>query len=211
MVFTLFLGFLGLCAMERYAADKRRMALWLVGLLAVSIVLHADYGCIGYGFILMLYVLRRNRIVQAVVGTSLISGIHWMGGVLKLDFGVSYSNGREVTPQLWLAFTKTLQLALASMIWIIIVTPLLGLGAAAKPRGAVDQFTRIYCLCGTAIPTFVLGFILIRLFCVKWGVFPAVSDGTLKCLILPSFTLSLSHIAYFVQMLRKVSEMKMGC
>lgn len=128
--------------------------------------------------------------------------IHWMGGVLKLDFGVSYSNGREVTPQLWLAFTKTLQLALASMIWIIIVTPLLGLGAAAKPRGAVDQFTRIYCLCGTAIPTFVLGFILIRLFCVKWGVFPAVSDGTLKCLILPSFTLSLSHIAYFVQMLR---------
>ena len=81
VVFTLFLGFLGLCAMERYAADKRRMALWLIGLLAVSIVLRADYGCIGYGFILMLYVLRRNRIVQAVVGTSLISGIQWMGGV----------------------------------------------------------------------------------------------------------------------------------
>ena len=124
--------------------------------------------------------------------------IHWMGGVLKLDFGVSYSNGQEVTPQLWQAFVKTLQLALASMIWIVIVTPLLGIGAAARPRGLVDKLTRIYCLCGTAIPTFVLGFILIRLFSVKWGVFPAVSDGTLKCLILPSFTLSLSHIAYFV-------------
>ena len=80
VIFTLFLGFLGLCVMERYAADKRRMALWLLTLLAASIFLNADFSCIGYGFILMLYVLRHNRIVQAVVGTCLISGIHWMGG-----------------------------------------------------------------------------------------------------------------------------------
>jgi ABC-type dipeptide/oligopeptide/nickel transport system permease component len=95
-----------------------------------------------------------------------------------------------------------LKLALASMIWIVIMTPILGIGASAKSGKLMDKATRVYCLCGTAIPTFVLGFILIRLFAVKMGLLPVVSDGSLKCLILPSFTLSLSHIAYFVQMLR---------
>ncbi len=128
--------------------------------------------------------------------------IHWLGGVLRLDFGRSFSTSQDVAPMIGGALVKTLELALASLIWIVIITPLLGIGAAAKPGGWVDRFTRIYCLCGTAIPAFVLGFILIRLFSVKWGLLPAVSDGTLKCLILPSFTLSLSHIAYFVQMLR---------
>lgn len=128
--------------------------------------------------------------------------LNWMGDLMHLDFGNSFSTNQEVAPMLGRAFVRTLQLALASMIWIVIVTPLLGIGAAARPGRLFDKLTRIYCLCGTAIPTFVLGFILIRLFAVKWGIFPAVSDGTLKCLILPSFTLSLSHIAYFVQMLR---------
>ena len=128
--------------------------------------------------------------------------IHWLGDIAHLDFGISFADGREVAPLIGQAFIRTLQLALASMIWIVIVTPILGIAAASKPKGLMDKFTRIYCLCGTAIPTFVLGFILIRLFSVKWGIIPAVSDGTLKCLILPSFTLSLSHIAYFVQMLR---------
>lgn len=128
--------------------------------------------------------------------------IHWMGDIMHLDFGESFSDNQEVAPMLRDAFGKTLQLALASMIWIVIVTPLLGIGAAAKPGKWIDRFTRIYCLCGTAISAFVLGFILIRFFAVKWSILPAVSDVTLKCLILPSFTLSLSHTAYFVQMLR---------
>jgi ABC-type dipeptide/oligopeptide/nickel transport system permease component len=72
------------------------------------------------------------------------------------------------------ALIKTLQLAAASAIWIIVVTPFLGIGAAAKPGGVIDKLTRIYCLCGTAIPTFVLGFILIRLFSVNWKLLPAI-------------------------------------
>lgn len=128
--------------------------------------------------------------------------IRWLSDIVHLNFGKSYSSNQEVAPMLGNALWKTLQLAAASMIWIVIVTPLLGIGASHKPGGITDKLTRIYCLCGTAIPTFVLGFILIRLFSVRWYIFPAVSDGSLKCLVLPSFTLSLSHIAYFVQMLR---------
>ena len=128
--------------------------------------------------------------------------LHWMQNVLRLDFGESYLNRQDVASMLKNAFLATLRLALASMVWILVLTPLLGIGAAAKPGGLTDKFTRFYCLCGTAIPTFVLGFLLIRLFAVRWRILPAISDGTLKSYLLPSFTLSLSHIAYFVQMLR---------
>ena len=128
--------------------------------------------------------------------------LHWLKDIIHLDFGKTYSTNQAVAPMLGKALIKTLQLAAASAIWIVVVTPVLGIGAAAKPGGAMDRLTRIYCLCGTAIPTFVLGFILIRLFSVNWKLLPAIPDGSAVSLILPSFTLSLSHIAYFVQMLR---------
>lgn len=128
--------------------------------------------------------------------------IHWMQNVLRLDFGQSYVSSRPVSEMLKNAFLATLKLALATMVWIVIFTPILGIGAASKPGGMMDKLTRLYCLCGTAVPTFVLGFLLIRLFGVRWRILPAVADGTWKSFLLPSFTLSLSHIAYFVQMLR---------
>lgn len=128
--------------------------------------------------------------------------IHWMQNVLRLDFGQSYVSSRPVSEMLKNAFLATLKLALATMVWIVIFTPILGIGAASKPGGMMDKLTRLYCLCGTAVPTFVLGFLLIRLFGVRWRILPAVADGTWKSYLLPSFTLSLSHIAYFVQMLR---------
>ncbi len=128
--------------------------------------------------------------------------LNWLGDVITLNFGKAYSNGQEVAPMLGNALAKTLQLALASMVWVVIATPILGIGASKKPGGIFDKLTGIYCLCGTAVPTFVLGFVLIRFFAVRLKWVPAVSDGSLVSLILPSFTLSLSHTAYFVQMLR---------
>ena len=128
--------------------------------------------------------------------------VHWMQNVLRLDFGESYTSRRPVSEMLGNAFLATFRLALSASVWIIILTPLLGIGAAKHPNGVIDRVTRIFCLCGTAIPTFVLGFLLIRLFGVKLRILPAVADGSFASYVLPSFTLSLSHIAYFVQMLR---------
>ncbi len=128
--------------------------------------------------------------------------INWLDDTVHLNFGISYSSNQEVSAMLGSAFIKTLQLALSSIVWILIITPILGIGATIKPGGFLDKFTRFYCVVGTAVPVFVLGFIFIRFFCVDLKVLPAIPDGSLKSLILPSFTLSISHIAYFVQMLR---------
>lgn len=80
VIFTLFLGYLSICALEYFNHDRKKLILTLLGLLLVSIVFKADYGCSGFGFILMLYVLRNNKLVQAIIGSCFLSS-RWIAGL----------------------------------------------------------------------------------------------------------------------------------
>jgi len=90
VLFTLLLGFLGLCAIADLRGRRRAVA--LVGLLVVSIFLRADYGCSGYGFILLLYVLRRQPVLQAVIG-SCVLGSRWIAGLAFIP--INMYNGQR--------------------------------------------------------------------------------------------------------------------
>ncbi|MBR4735299.1 MAG: conjugal transfer protein TraX [Bacteroidales bacterium] len=90
--FTLLLGFLGLCAIEKYSGNKPYLLGSLLGLLVVSIFLRADYGCSGYGFILLLYVLRDNKILQAIIG-SCVLGSRWIAGLAFIP--INMYNGKR--------------------------------------------------------------------------------------------------------------------
>lgn len=95
VMFTLFLGYLGLCvleAMERQPADRKRPACALLGLLLVSVLLRADYGCSGFGFILMLYLLRARPLYQAVLGSCFLSA-RWKAGLAFIPISL-YSGKR---------------------------------------------------------------------------------------------------------------------
>lgn len=75
--FTLFLGYLGLCVIERLETQngsRLRNTLYLLLLLVVSRYFRADYGCRGFGFILILYLLRRRTLYQAVAACCFLSG-----------------------------------------------------------------------------------------------------------------------------------------
>ncbi len=90
--FTLFLGYLGLCAIAYFKDDGRRLLAALLGLLALSVLLRCDYGCSGYGFILLLYVLRNNKILQAIIG-SCVLGSRWIAGLAFIP--INMYNGKR--------------------------------------------------------------------------------------------------------------------
>lgn len=92
VMFTLLLGFLGLCALEYFQADKLRMTLSILGLFLVAFFAHADYGYVGYAFILMLYVLRGNPVVRAVVGCAALPS-HVIGGMAFVP--IALYNGKR--------------------------------------------------------------------------------------------------------------------
>ncbi len=80
VMFTLLLGYLGLCVVEKYRDDLKSMAKYLIPLFLLSIVLRADYGCGGFGFILLLYLLRENKLLMSIVGTGSLTS-KFFGGL----------------------------------------------------------------------------------------------------------------------------------
>lgn len=92
VLFTLLLGFLGMWAIERYRDESHRMAAALIGLLVASVLLRADYGCSGFGFIIMLYALRQHRLWQAVVGSCMLGG-RWLAGLAFIP--INMYNGKR--------------------------------------------------------------------------------------------------------------------
>ncbi len=79
--FTLLLGYLGVWCSERFKeSGERKNLLLIVALFLFSILLRADYGCFGYGFIILLYLLRSNRVLMCVVGTCVLPS-RWIGGM----------------------------------------------------------------------------------------------------------------------------------
>ena len=77
--FTLLLGYLGLCVIERYREDMKQLAKYLVPLFVASILFRSDYGCAGFGFILMLYLLRNNKLLMSIVGTGALPSTIFSG------------------------------------------------------------------------------------------------------------------------------------
>ena len=76
--FTLFLGFLALCAIDH--SQGYRLCLQLVALIATGIIIHSDYGNCGVSFIILLYALRKNPVLQAASGCCLLP-MRWISGL----------------------------------------------------------------------------------------------------------------------------------
>ncbi|MBQ6042340.1 MAG: TraX protein [Oscillospiraceae bacterium] len=71
--FTLFLGFCCICIYDRFRDDTKKQIIGLLCMILISLVIRADYGTVGMGFILMLYVLREKKVAQAILGCCLLN------------------------------------------------------------------------------------------------------------------------------------------
>jgi peptide/nickel transport system permease protein len=94
----------------------------------------------------------------------------WMGGLLRLDFGLSMWTGAPITEEIKLRFALSLQLALmASTIATLLAIPL-GILAALKQDTWIDYAVRVFAISGLAMPSFWLGILLIlgMLIFFKW-------------------------------------------
>ena len=94
----------------------------------------------------------------------------WMGGLTRLDFGLSMWTSAPITEEIKLRFALSLQLALmASTIATLLAIPL-GILAAVKQDTWVDYAVRVFTIAGLATPSFWLGSLMIlgMLIYFKW-------------------------------------------
>lgn len=90
--FTLFLGYMGLCAFEYFQGQARKQAAAVFALYLVTLFIKSDYGLTGFGFIIMLYALREQKLLRALLGCCFLSST-WTGGLAFIP--ISLYNGKR--------------------------------------------------------------------------------------------------------------------
>lgn len=98
----------------------------------------------------------------------------------------------------------TFELALTAVFLAALLALPLGLLAALRRDGLLDNLSLLATLVGIAMPGFWLGPLLIHAFCVKLGVLPDPGGGVqgLPTLVLPAFVLGLALSAKLTRMVR---------
>jgi microcin C transport system permease protein len=90
--------------------------------------------------------------------------LHWMGKVLRLDFGRSYTYGEPAWDVIRSKFPISLFFGLTSFILSYLICIPLGLIKALKNRSGFDTTSSIVIFAGYVIPGFALGVLLLTFF-----------------------------------------------
>src|SRR5262245_973742 len=105
------------------------------------------------------------------------------------DLGTSIRSRRPVTQEIGENLASTGALAVASMAVAIAIGVPLGLAAAVSRNSWIDVLSMVGALLGVSMPSFWLGLLMILVFSLQFGWFPATGGGDVWHLILPSVTL----------------------
>lgn len=134
----------------------------------------------------------------------------WVRAAVHGDFGRSLVTTEPVSEAIAHALPVTVFLALGSLLLTALIGLTLGGIAGLRPGGTFDRALGAGSIIGVSVPSFFLGVLLIQLFAVKLGIFPAggyVSPaksltGFLKSMALPWITLSIASICVLARVTR---------
>ena len=89
---TLFISYLGLCALEGFKDHPVRRAVAVIGLALLSMGLICDYGPRGYAMVMVLYALRGKALETTAIG-SCITLATWRAGLAFIP--INLYNGKR--------------------------------------------------------------------------------------------------------------------
>jgi ABC-type dipeptide/oligopeptide/nickel transport system permease component len=115
--------------------------------------------------------------------------IQWLASLARGDLGRSLFFGRPVTELIRAELPFTLTLALAALVWAIVLGPSMGTIAAYWRDRWPDRVAMLLAVGGAAVPVFWSGLLLIWLFSVHLAWLPATGADSLQALVMPSLVL----------------------
>jgi peptide/nickel transport system permease protein len=127
---------------------------------------------------------------------------YFMDGLIRGDLGRSIFNQKPVTKMLKERYPRTIHLALVAMIFALGLAIPAGIIAALKKDTWVDSGAMFVALFGISMPTFWLGPLLIIVFAIWLGWFPAGGSSIPGSVILPALTLGMVLAAMTSRMTR---------
>ncbi|MBM7461370.1 ABC transporter permease [Rhodococcus coprophilus] len=136
--------------------------------------------------------------------------LSWIGAVLQGDFGRSFTTQTDVLSSIAERAPVSLELAILSMIVALAVSIPVGVWSAYRPGGRLDRIATALTSATLAVPSFVLGILLVFVFGVQLGVLPTLgwvpfSEDPVEHLLhiaLPVLTLAAGECVLFTRLLK---------
>ena len=126
----------------------------------------------------------------------------FLGQALQGDFGQSYQWESAAMPLLLERLPATLELALAGLVFALLLAIPLGVVSALHRGGIVDRAAKLFAMLGQAVPGFWIGLLLILFIAVELQWLPAFGRGGLSHLVLPAIALGWYPVAAMTRTLR---------
>jgi peptide/nickel transport system permease protein len=132
----------------------------------------------------------------------LIQFWNYLTGLLQGNLGRSYAQKTEVATLIWSRLPATLTLMAAGIFIEVLLGLILGITAAVRRGGAVDNMVMMTSFVGVSAPQFVVALLLLYVFAVTLGWFPMSGYGTLAHVVLPATTLGILGAGWYARMAR---------
>lgn len=128
----------------------------------------------------------------------------WIGQVFQGEWGHSTISGMEVATVVAGTLQPTFLLLLSSQFLILILAVVFGVTTGLQHRSIYDHAVTAISFILLSIPPFWFALMLMVFFSVYLGILPTsgIGNGQLRYILLPSLVLALSHVGYYVRLLR---------
>ncbi|RRH77244.1 ABC transporter permease [Falsigemmobacter faecalis] len=122
----------------------------------------------------------------------------------RFDLGTSFRTRLPVLDMLGERMWPSLKLAIAAMVFAVLIGVPLGFMAALRPGSLFDSVTMIGAVSGLSLPQFWLGLLLMMLFALQLNWLPSFGygDGSIRNLILPAIALGVTPLALLARTTR---------
>lgn len=135
---------------------------------------------------------------------------NYLMNLFRGDLGFSYAYNVNVTDLILERFPNTIILTVAALVVALVIGIPAGIISAYKRNTFADYLVMVISLVGVSMPVFWLGVMLVLVFSVNLGLFPATGMGNwsagadvfFKHLFLPSITLATIPMANFARITR---------
>jgi ABC-type dipeptide/oligopeptide/nickel transport system permease component len=122
--------------------------------------------------------------------------------LVRGDLGYSYVTNSPVMSEIATRLPYTINLALAALGVAVVLGFITGTLAGMWPGSIIDRFATVVSVLGLAVPYFWLAQLLVLIFAVHLGWFPALGLGSPKAIVLPALSLGLGFAAIITRLLR---------
>jgi peptide/nickel transport system permease protein len=126
----------------------------------------------------------------------------FVGRLAHGDLGTSIAFRAPVARVIRERLPATFLLAASALVLAVAASVPLGTAAALRPGSAVDRGARLVSLAGVAVPSFVLGPVLVLVFAIGLGWLPVSGNDGPAHVVLPAVTLALGMSGVLVRLTR---------